>query len=496
MWIAEKIYFQGNSGYTRAYQGSELVWERQSMNYFYIEALGNNSIVRLIDGEGSTPMYPVTLEYSFDKRNWHNWDYTVGTSLSQGDKLYLRGDNPHGYNNEGYGYMYHFDLSGGTFNLGGDIRSLVKSDMGIDTVPCDNCFQMLFEGQPIVSVSDELLSGFTTLSYACYGYMFYDCYGLTNAPALPASTLSQYCYYYMFCDCTSLTTAPELLAPTLVTGCYDEMFYGCSSLNYIKCLATDISASYCTHDWVYGVASSGTFVQADTMTGWTRGDDGIPSGWTVEGGIDFTKKYWWNGSARPQFKLPSKWNNGYHVEVDQYFTTTGGTGKNWGYLFYDGNSLFEIFYNGAYYLDTHYPNSTTAATVNTTDYDKRINISRTTFNSYVTPNTQYTFEFYNTPTQYIRILENGTVIYTSTQTSTGNKNYCTTDDYMFNVSTYHANSGWGYISDIRMYDDNNTLIHDYRLYPYQNSYAYYDMQTQTWHAVFSGTFVGVTQTNR
>ena len=494
MWIAEKIYFQGNSGYTRAYQGSELVWEIPSKNYFYIEALENNSIVRLIDGEGSTPIYPVTLEYSLDKRNWYNWDYTVGTSLNQGDKLYLRGDNPHGYYNEGCGYTYYFDLSGGTFNLGGDIRSLVKSDMDIDTVPCDNCFQMLFNGQPIVSVSDELLSGFTTLSYACYGYMFYGCYGLTNAPALPANTLSGYCYYYMFCDCTSLTTAPELLAPTLVTGCYDEMFYGCKSLNYIKCLATDISASYCTHDWVFDVASSGTFVQADTMTGWTRGDNGIPYNWTIEGSIDFTKKYWWNSTSNIN-SLPTAWNNGYHVELDAYITSSLERVRA-GYMFAQtNNSPIEVFFTYNFYFDQHYPNSTTAATVSTSDYDNRVSINRTNFNKIITPNTQYTFQFYNTPTQYIRILESGETKYTSTQSSVGDKTYCNTEDYAIIPATFHRISGLCYVSDVRMYDDQNQLIHDYRLYPYQDGYAYYDMCTKIWHSI-GITLTNVVETNR
>jgi hypothetical protein len=76
--------------------------------------------------------------------------------------------------------------------------------------------------------------------------------------------------------------APELPATTLEWSCYSFMFYNCTSLNYIKCLATDISAIDCTNDWVSGVASSGTFIKAASMTGWTTGVNGIPSGWTVE----------------------------------------------------------------------------------------------------------------------------------------------------------------------------------------------------------------------
>ena len=86
----------------------------------------------------------------------------------------------------------------------------------------------------------------------------------------------------MFYGCTSLVTAPTLPATTLATYCYRYMFYSCSSLNYIKCLATDISATNCTSSWLKGVASSGTFVKAASMTSWTTGISGIPSGWTVQ----------------------------------------------------------------------------------------------------------------------------------------------------------------------------------------------------------------------
>jgi hypothetical protein len=86
----------------------------------------------------------------------------------------------------------------------------------------------------------------------------------------------------MFQGCTSLTTAPSLHATTLANYCYSNMFNGCTSLNSIKCLATDISADECTEDWVYGVSASGTFTKAESMSSWTTGINGIPSGWTVQ----------------------------------------------------------------------------------------------------------------------------------------------------------------------------------------------------------------------
>ena len=122
----------------------------------------------------------------------------------------------------------------------------------------------------------------TTLAQSCYNSLFDGCTALTTAPALPATTLAQSCYENMFINCTSLVTAPELQAITLAPYCYKNMFNGCTNLNYIKCLATDISASYCLITWVDGVASTGTFIKAASMSDWTTGNSGIPSGWTVQ----------------------------------------------------------------------------------------------------------------------------------------------------------------------------------------------------------------------
>ena len=169
------------------------------------------------------------------------------------------------------------------------------------------CYQNMFQGCTSLTTAPQLPA--TTLVSFCYSGMFYGCTSLTSAPTLPATTLDIYCYERMFRDCTSLTTVPSTLpATTLYEGCYEYMFYGCTSmatapqlpattlakrcyrgmfngcsnLNYIKCLATDISASQCTSGWTSGVSSSGTFVKTSSMTSWTTGGGGIPSGWTVQ----------------------------------------------------------------------------------------------------------------------------------------------------------------------------------------------------------------------
>ena len=169
----------------------------------------------------------------------------------------------------------------------------------------EDCYSYMFSDCTNLTTAPELPA--TTLAMECYHFMFLNCTSLTTAPELPATTLVEYCYENMFEGCTSLTTAPELSATTLAyrcyksmfsgctnlttapdlpattltEACYNGMFSGCTNLNSIKCLATDISAPDCTTDWLKDVAATGTFTKAASMTSWTTGSSGIPSGWTV-----------------------------------------------------------------------------------------------------------------------------------------------------------------------------------------------------------------------
>ena len=148
------------------------------------------------------------------------------------------------------------------------------------TTLATSCYRAMFFGCTSLTTAPELLA--TTMATSAYTNMFQDCVNLTTAPELPATTLATDCYTYMFRGCLSLTTAPDLNVPTLVDSCYYGIFYDCRSLNYIKCLATNISANECTLFMTYNVGSTGTFVKNSSMSNWTTGINGIPSGWTVQ----------------------------------------------------------------------------------------------------------------------------------------------------------------------------------------------------------------------
>lgn len=151
--------------------------------------------------------------------------------------------------------------------------------IGATTLADESC-QFMFYNCTSLTTAPTLSA--TTVGQSCYRSMFEGCTSLTTAPlTLPATTLASNCYAYMFKGCTSLATAPTLPATTLAIQCYHEMFHSCSNLNSVTCLATNISAYECTVEWVKNVSATGTFTKDASMSSWTTGYDGIPSGWTV-----------------------------------------------------------------------------------------------------------------------------------------------------------------------------------------------------------------------
>ena len=198
-----------------------------------------------------------TIEYKLNNGEWTSITSNTGSSaptitVNSGDKLQFRGNNTE-YKTSGSEYN-SFSGSTAYFNLSGNILSLFYGD-NFDAQTAPTIFELggMFQSTNVIDAGGLLLP----------------------------NIVRRYCYFEMFCFCTKLTTAPVLPSTTLEFKCYAAMFYGCTSLNYIKCLATDISEKDCTENWVNGVAPTGTFVKASSMTSWTRGSYGIPSGWTV-----------------------------------------------------------------------------------------------------------------------------------------------------------------------------------------------------------------------
>jgi hypothetical protein len=306
----------GDNSVSAAYLGSTLVYgggtppTPHDYSQDYLTLVATESGEFTWNGHTTYGTIGNRLSYSVDSGN--TWSrpssaFTV-TGISSGSKILFRGSiTP---TSDGIGRFF----SSGRFEAQGNVMSLLFSDnfsgqtdltgynYVFSTLFSDStitsaenlilpattlekmCYQLMFDGCTNLTTPPQLPA--TTLKRACYAQMFQDCTSLTTAPELPSTTLADGCYSYMFNGCTSLTTAPELPAATLATNCYSSMFRGCTNLNSITCLATDISATRCTNNWVSGVAANGTFTKAASMSSWTTGASGIPSGWTV---VDYTE---------------------------------------------------------------------------------------------------------------------------------------------------------------------------------------------------------------
>lgn len=242
MWKAEYISYKGNTNFIRAYQGEELVWERESKigSPFYIKAVTDCEL----DFSNLKSSAVSKIKYSLNERD--NWKILYDTIfvLNKGDVIYLQNvsDGYHKMNNENK-VRTLFDVNSGKINIGGDIRTIVYSEgMGRDLLSLKYygytyAFVGYFSGLPIVSASDLILP-FTELSDSCYRRMFADCEYLEKSPKLPATTLGDYCYYSMFENCSALTQAPELPALKVSRYAYRNMFTDCDSLK----IAPKISA--------------------------------------------------------------------------------------------------------------------------------------------------------------------------------------------------------------------------------------------------------------
>ena len=243
----------------------------------------------------------LTVEVSTD--NGETWRRVTASSqgdgatlatLDAGETALIRGNNSaYGYYSENAdGYVENCNFySGQPCYVYGNIMSLIGGDdfASLRSVT-EYAFAYFFSDYDgefdyswvLSKQGTALLLPATTLAPECYSFMFNDCTSLTSAPALPATTLKNSCYGNMFLDCTSLTTAPTLPATTLVSNCYLYMFNCCSSLTYIKALFTTTPGNSTTLNWVRGVSSNGTFVKSSAATWNVTGDNGVPTGWTVE----------------------------------------------------------------------------------------------------------------------------------------------------------------------------------------------------------------------
>ena len=310
-------YWKGR-GVLKEYKQGRLVYEKSTSipDYLCFTALEAGQFTLTIPA-AVTPTYLSYVEWSKDGRTWtrltvDDTAQSVTTPIIPvGGKVYWRGSG----SRMAYDYSankYSVFSSTGTFDVSGDLRSLLFSD-DFENVATTNqryCFTGLFYGASVVNASNLRLA---LTGNSAYMYCFRGCTQLLHAPALmEGNTIMQWQFHSTYDGCTNLVTGTDLQATSVgVRGCYytyksctslvkapnissittigngglSAMFHGCSSLTYIKCLATSLyddgdASHFATYNWVAGVSSTGTFIK-DANTTWPTGASGIPSGWII-----------------------------------------------------------------------------------------------------------------------------------------------------------------------------------------------------------------------
>ena len=192
-----------------------------------------------------------SVEYCINSGSWTTLAAAgasrTTTSLSAGDKVYLRGTNA------------TYTIPGTDDPETPDIPSHISCSR-----PCYvyGNFMSLIGG-------DDFAATTTLTGYSALSNLFDGNVNIRNHPykdmVLPATSLSNYCYSEMFSGCTGLGRSPVMAAAAAGTYSYKDMFNGCSGLYYVTCYSSMYSGdgdAYST--WLKGVQPSGTFVTSSS----------------------------------------------------------------------------------------------------------------------------------------------------------------------------------------------------------------------------------------
>lgn len=221
--------------------------------YFYLVSLDDNTTVSFRSTLATAPEF----EISNDGVKFSTWSHQLEGGvhvyatcpLEEGMKLYIRGDNDALADNV---YFSKFDISSGKVETGGNIMSLLFTDVSEDAAFKEN--------------------------YALKG-LFDSCDRLYGTIILPAKYPTKKCYEGICNNCYNLSGA-VVLAEVLSSGSLDGMFASCNSLNSVR-ISVKVWDENNSVDWLYRVAENGTLYNLGGANIPLNSASGVPSGWTV-----------------------------------------------------------------------------------------------------------------------------------------------------------------------------------------------------------------------
>lgn len=218
-------------------------------------ALEANSTVRM----SKTPYTPPALSLEYSTDDGLTWSpFTVGTTTvtlaNVDDEVCFRGVNTRTASDNS---AYNLFAGTGKLKVSGILESILdKNDYKNKTsiTAPGYAYTFLFAGISALVDASELKLTFGSANNNSYGHMFESCPNLEAGPEIYATTWGSWSLEYMFR--------------------YDAKLASVKMHNtgsYWNTLATG--------NWMNGVASSGMFYYNGTFT--TRGDNAIPTGWTI-----------------------------------------------------------------------------------------------------------------------------------------------------------------------------------------------------------------------
>lgn len=249
-------------------------------NHFYVKAIENCTVKLYHAGE-----------YKIDDGEWFTYVSNQSILVEAGQKISFCAGN-HASPAKAWD-KGKFSCTGGKFEIGGNIASLVVGDSYVtegSTITGATFLDFLKANANLIDAYN-LEIPMQTVAENAYKSMFDSCTNLERGPQLlPATNLGKTCYRNMFYNCASLENAPVLAATKLAQGCYQRMFYGCAKINYIKMLGTQNYRDDCFisdgTNWSAGVAASGELWLDKSLnpitnytTSWIKI---VPAGWTVK----------------------------------------------------------------------------------------------------------------------------------------------------------------------------------------------------------------------
>ena len=310
------------------YIGSTLIWQKSggggsqvhdySLDYFTIESLENgNTITAVKNGSSKNPI----IYYSLDNgETWSNQTLSSGTitfgTINTGEKIIFKSETAEWANAWN---LYNRFSSNKNFKVYGNIMSLINGDDFINNSEFSgsSSFNLtgLFYGTNTIIDASNLILPALTLPVSAYNGMFRGATNLAHGPKeLPATSLQQDSCSSMFEGCVKLVEGPEIMATTVsgatalnrmfcmnrsskVTAAmtkspvlrvtnpgsyanvYQQLFAGNGNITEVTILAEGTNLSFA--NWLANTNANGVIKKLSTTT-LTSGNNGVPSGWTIE----------------------------------------------------------------------------------------------------------------------------------------------------------------------------------------------------------------------